>query len=115
MLEATLKFQKSFDLLEVIDRKYVNRLTPKSQILKDESSDKNDEANADVWPSEVKVVEFMNSLYFDMDDNMDSTKNKTELDINLLEISEDRNDKSFDILVWWKANAARYPILLSMA
>ncbi|EPS65408.1 hypothetical protein M569_09369 [Genlisea aurea] len=63
----------------------------------------------------VGAADFMNSMFDEEVDNLGITENKTELDIYLLEMKADRNDKSFSILNWWKSNASRYPVLGMMA
>lgn len=48
----------------------------------------------------------------DEDEALDT---KNELDRYFLERNEDRKNKDFDILAWWKMNATKYPILSEMA
>ncbi|KAL4351171.1 hypothetical protein GQ457_06G016050 [Hibiscus cannabinus] len=42
-------------------------------------------------------------------------ENKSELDRYLAEEEEANNSSSFDILLWWKMNSPRYPVLAQMA
>uniref|UniRef100_A0A803PJE3 BED-type domain-containing protein n=1 Tax=Cannabis sativa TaxID=3483 RepID=A0A803PJE3_CANSA len=48
----------------------------------------------------------------DEDDALDM---KNELDRYFMDRNEDRKQKDFDILVWWKMNSSKYPILSEMA
>ena len=42
-------------------------------------------------------------------------ENKFELDMYLLESSEDLDVEDFDILMWWKMNSSRYRVLSQIA
>ena len=50
-----------------------------------------------------------------MCDVNDALDTKNELERYFLEQNEDQKNKDFDILSWWKSNAANYPILSEMA
>ncbi|KAL4346321.1 hypothetical protein GQ457_17G006270 [Hibiscus cannabinus] len=43
------------------------------------------------------------------------SKNKPELDKYLTEEEDENNSTTFDLLLWWKVNSPRYPILSQMA
>jgi hAT family C-terminal dimerisation region len=44
----------------------------------------------------------------------ESKENKSEVRKYLAEPCEDDDNSSFDILLWWKTNTTRYPILSSI-
>ncbi|GMI86360.1 DAYSLEEPER [Hibiscus trionum] len=44
-----------------------------------------------------------------------SSESKSELDKYLTEDEEENDSTSFDLLLWWKVNSPRYPILAQMA
>ncbi|WOG86528.1 hypothetical protein DCAR_0205739 [Daucus carota subsp. sativus] len=48
----------------------------------------------------------------DKDDALDT---KNELDRYLMERNEDKKNKDFDILAWWKMSASKYPVLTEIA
>ncbi|KAJ4752636.1 Zinc finger BED domain-containing protein RICESLEEPER 2 [Rhynchospora pubera] len=45
----------------------------------------------------------------------DCVENKSEIAKYLAEACDNGDDKSFDILAWWKVNASRYPVLSLIA
>ena len=47
--------------------------------------------------------------------NLESCEEKSELDKYLGDAYESLNDPSFDLLMWWKDQKKRYPILAKMA
>lgn len=48
-------------------------------------------------------------------DEDDALETKNELERYFMERNEDRKNKEFDILVWWKVNSSKYPVLAEMA
>ena len=59
--------------------------------------------------------EIMSQMFRRESGNLESCEEKSELDKYLGDAYESLNDPSFDLLMWWKDQKKRYPILAKMA
>ncbi|XP_031256268.1 zinc finger BED domain-containing protein RICESLEEPER 1-like [Pistacia vera] len=69
-----------------------------------------DHGDADIDPQECMRVKFKKRKI-----ESQANKSKSELDKYLADDVENDNDKTFDLLKWWKMNSTKYPVLSLIA
>ncbi|KAJ7950901.1 zinc finger BED domain-containing protein RICESLEEPER 2-like [Quillaja saponaria] len=117
MLDNALKFQTAFGRLEEDDEEYevwfkkVLGVTKKNE----ESASESEESHSDIGvsnpadPLTHRIMSWKSSKRARLNADV-----KTEVEMYLEEPTIDP-DEDFDILLWWKANASKYKILLMIA
>jgi hAT family C-terminal dimerisation region len=69
---------------------------------------------SNIEETEENYSDFVKSQYKLHMMSKESKENKLEVGKYLVEPCEDDDNSSFDILLWWKTNTTRYPILYSI-
>ena len=63
---------------------------------------------------EFNTLEISFAMEFEKDMNLNSNNHKNEVDLFLMK-SLEKKSNAFDILMWWKVNCSKYPILSQIA